>query len=150
MRRLLAEAGLEISAGKMSALWSATVAPVSVRLDDVEVLCRVLGCDAAGLLVLDTPAGWYVGRRGTGRRPCGSGGGQGTWRRRCGAAVTAAGVGGPRPKGRPCLKGWGRPGSCARRPYRPAGCLRPGRRAGPHTPRRGGAAGLLRPAFFTW
>ncbi|MER6789876.1 helix-turn-helix transcriptional regulator [Streptomyces sp. NPDC000658] len=57
MRRLLAQAGLEISAGKMSALWSATVAPVSVRLDDMEVLCRVLGCDAAGLLVLDTPGG---------------------------------------------------------------------------------------------
>ncbi|MFD3441078.1 helix-turn-helix domain-containing protein [Streptomyces sp. NPDC058685] len=54
MRRLLAAAGLRVSAGKMSALWSGT--PVSVRLDDVEVLCRVLGCDAAGLLVLDPPA----------------------------------------------------------------------------------------------
>ncbi|WP_423247576.1 helix-turn-helix domain-containing protein [Streptomyces achmelvichensis] len=53
MRRLLAAAGLHVSAGKMSALWSGT--PVSVRLDDVEVLCRVLGCDAAGLLVLDQP-----------------------------------------------------------------------------------------------
>ncbi|WNO70165.1 helix-turn-helix transcriptional regulator [Streptomyces sp. AM8-1-1] len=53
MRRLLAAAGLHVSAGKMSALWSGT--PVSVRLDDVEVLCRVLGCDAAGLLVLDPP-----------------------------------------------------------------------------------------------
>ncbi|CAL9323398.1 helix-turn-helix domain-containing protein [Streptomyces sp. SudanB66_2053] len=54
MRRLLAAAGLQVSAGKMSVLWSATVAPVSVRLDDLEVICRVLGCDAAGLLVLDT------------------------------------------------------------------------------------------------
>ncbi|MFF8946726.1 helix-turn-helix domain-containing protein [Streptomyces sp. NPDC014864] len=53
MRRLLAGAGLDISAGKMSALWSTTVAPVSVRLDDLQVICRVLGCDAAGLLVLD-------------------------------------------------------------------------------------------------
>lgn len=51
MRRLLAEAGLVISAGKMSALWSGT--PVTVRLDDLEVLCRVLGCDAAGLLVFE-------------------------------------------------------------------------------------------------
>ncbi|MFE4716631.1 helix-turn-helix domain-containing protein [Streptomyces sp. NPDC057889] len=51
MRRLLAEAGLVISAGKMSALWSGT--PVTVRLDDLEVLCRVLGCDAAGLLVCE-------------------------------------------------------------------------------------------------
>jgi putative transcriptional regulator len=55
MRRLLAEAGLVVSAGKMSALWSAT--PVSVRLDDLQVLCRVLGCDAAGLLVADPPPG---------------------------------------------------------------------------------------------
>ncbi|MFE1029994.1 helix-turn-helix domain-containing protein [Streptomyces sp. NPDC058818] len=53
MRRLLAAAGLQVSAGKMSALWSTTVAPVSVRLDDLEVICRVLGCDAAGLLALD-------------------------------------------------------------------------------------------------
>ncbi|MGZ3103564.1 helix-turn-helix domain-containing protein [Streptomyces sp. H72] len=57
MRRLLAAAGLPVSAGKMSALWSATVAPVSVRLDDLEVICRVLGCDAAGLLVLDPVPG---------------------------------------------------------------------------------------------
>ncbi|MFD3344398.1 helix-turn-helix domain-containing protein [Streptomyces anthocyanicus] len=53
MRRLLAGAGLRVSAGKMSVLWSATVAPVSVRLDDLEVICRVLGCDAAGLLALE-------------------------------------------------------------------------------------------------
>ncbi|MFF8883314.1 helix-turn-helix domain-containing protein [Streptomyces flaveolus] len=53
MRRLLAAAGLQVSAGKMSALWSTTVMPVSVRLDDLEVICRVLGCDAAGLLALD-------------------------------------------------------------------------------------------------
>ncbi|MFE2337277.1 helix-turn-helix domain-containing protein [Streptomyces coelicoflavus] len=55
MRRLLAGAGLRVSAGKMSALWSVTVAPVSVRLDDLEVICRVLGCDAAGLLALEDP-----------------------------------------------------------------------------------------------
>jgi hypothetical protein len=55
IRRLLAEAGLEISVGKMSAPWSATVPLVSVRL---QVLCEVLDCDTAGLLVLDTPAGW--------------------------------------------------------------------------------------------
>ncbi|MGW0998956.1 helix-turn-helix domain-containing protein [Streptomyces sp. NPDC002523] len=57
MRRLLAQAGLEISAGKMSALWSTTTAPVSVRLDDLEVLCRVLRCDVAGLLVMDQAPG---------------------------------------------------------------------------------------------
>ncbi|MFJ3214238.1 helix-turn-helix domain-containing protein [Streptomyces flaveolus] len=57
MRRLLAADGLQVSAGKMSALWSVTVAPVSVRLDDLEVICRVLGCDAAGLLALDPAPG---------------------------------------------------------------------------------------------
>ncbi|MFE5143598.1 helix-turn-helix domain-containing protein [Streptomyces fagopyri] len=50
-RRLLAQAGLPVSAGKMSALWSTTVTPVSIRLDDLDIICRVLGCDAAGLLV---------------------------------------------------------------------------------------------------
>ncbi|WP_333740745.1 helix-turn-helix domain-containing protein, partial [Streptomyces sp. IBSBF 2806] len=57
MRRLLAGAGLEVSAGKMSGLWSATRAPVSVRLDDLEVICRVLDCDPAALLVLDPAPG---------------------------------------------------------------------------------------------
>ncbi|MFF7205359.1 helix-turn-helix domain-containing protein [Streptomyces sp. NPDC008141] len=66
MRRLLAAEGLRVSAGKMSALWSGT--PVSVRLDDVEVLCRVLGCDAAGLLVLDPPPD------GSAARPAGASG----------------------------------------------------------------------------
>jgi DNA-binding Xre family transcriptional regulator len=49
MRRRLAEAGLEFSAGKMSALWSGT--PTSVRLDDLDVICAVLECDPADLLV---------------------------------------------------------------------------------------------------
>ncbi|MGW2836128.1 helix-turn-helix domain-containing protein [Streptomyces sp. NPDC001286] len=57
MRRLLAAAGLEVSTGKMSALWSTRVAPVSVRLDDLEVICRVLECDASDLLVLDPAPG---------------------------------------------------------------------------------------------
>ena len=49
MRRCLAEAGLEFSAGKMSALWSGT--PTSVRLDDLDVICAVLECGPAELLV---------------------------------------------------------------------------------------------------
>ena len=49
LRRLLAEAGLEISAGKMSALWTGT--PTSIRLDDLDVICAVLGCDPAALLI---------------------------------------------------------------------------------------------------
>jgi DNA-binding Xre family transcriptional regulator len=48
MRRRLADAGLEFSAGKMSALWSQT--PTSIRLDDLDVICAVLECDPAELL----------------------------------------------------------------------------------------------------
>lgn len=49
MRRLLAEAGLELSAGKMSALWTGT--PITIRLDDLDVICAVLECDPAALLI---------------------------------------------------------------------------------------------------
>jgi DNA-binding Xre family transcriptional regulator len=51
MRRLLAEAGLEISAGKMSALWTTT--PTTIRLDDLEVICAVLECTPADLLICE-------------------------------------------------------------------------------------------------
>jgi DNA-binding Xre family transcriptional regulator len=46
---LLAERGLVISAGKMSGLWSGQ--PVTLRLDDLDVICAVLGCDIGELLV---------------------------------------------------------------------------------------------------
>lgn len=49
MRRLLGEAGLELSAGKMSALWSGT--PKTIRLDDLDVICAVLDCDTSELLI---------------------------------------------------------------------------------------------------
>jgi putative transcriptional regulator len=51
MRRRLAEAGLEISAGKMSMLWTGT--PLMVRLEDLDVICSVLGCSPAELLLCD-------------------------------------------------------------------------------------------------
>jgi putative transcriptional regulator len=51
MRRLLAEAGLEISAGKMSALWTGT--PTTIRLDDLDVICSVLSCTPTDLLVCE-------------------------------------------------------------------------------------------------
>ena len=51
MRRLLAEAGLEISHGKMSALWTQT--PVSIRLDDLEIICAVLDCTPADLMICE-------------------------------------------------------------------------------------------------
>jgi putative transcriptional regulator len=54
LRRLLAEAGLEISAGKMSHLWSGR--PISIRLDDLDVICGVLGCEPGELLVPDPAA----------------------------------------------------------------------------------------------
>lgn len=54
MRRLLGEAGLELSAGKMSALWSGT--PTTIRLDDLDVICAVLDCDAAALLINEPDA----------------------------------------------------------------------------------------------
>src|SRR6266568_3141237 len=49
MRRLLAGHGMGISAGKMSALWSGQ--PTSIRLDDLEVICAVLGCGPEELLL---------------------------------------------------------------------------------------------------
>src|SRR6266508_2288720 len=58
LRRRLAEAGLEISAGKMSALWTGT--PTTIRLDDLDVICVVLDCSPAELL---------IGRAGQGHRP---------------------------------------------------------------------------------
>jgi len=49
VQRLLAEHGLVISAGKMSALWSST--PISLKLDDLDVICVVLGCEVGELLI---------------------------------------------------------------------------------------------------
>lgn len=51
MRRRLAEAGLEISAGKMSSLWAGT--PTTIRLEDLDVICAVLECDPSQLLVCE-------------------------------------------------------------------------------------------------
>jgi len=47
--RSLAEHGLVISAGKMSGLWSGQ--PVSLKLEDLDVICVVLGCEIGDLLV---------------------------------------------------------------------------------------------------
>ncbi|WP_062993111.1 helix-turn-helix domain-containing protein [Nocardia anaemiae] len=51
MRRRLAEAGLEISAGKMSALWIGD--PTTIRLDDLDVICAVLDCTPSDLLICE-------------------------------------------------------------------------------------------------
>jgi len=51
LRRALGEAGLAISVGKMSHLWSST--PISLRLKDLDVICSVLGCQPNDLLIPD-------------------------------------------------------------------------------------------------
>lgn len=48
LRRMLADAGLDISAGKMSSWWAGT--PPIMRLDELDVLCAVLGCTPNDLL----------------------------------------------------------------------------------------------------
>ena len=49
LQRMLAEAGLKISAGKMSGLWSGR--PASVKLYDLDVICAVVGCGVEELLI---------------------------------------------------------------------------------------------------
>ncbi|MFF4709358.1 helix-turn-helix domain-containing protein [Streptomyces sp. NPDC001288] len=49
LQRKLAEAGLVVSAGKISYLWSGC--PLTVRFDDLDVICAVLHCTPADLLV---------------------------------------------------------------------------------------------------
>jgi DNA-binding Xre family transcriptional regulator len=49
LQRLLAERGMVISAGTMSGLWSGQ--PNTVRLDELDVICAVLGCDVGELLL---------------------------------------------------------------------------------------------------
>ena len=51
MRRRLAAEGLEISHGKMSALWTGT--PATIRLEDLDVICAVLECRPDDLLILE-------------------------------------------------------------------------------------------------
>lgn len=48
MQRRLAEHGLVVSAGKMSGMWSGQ--PASVKLDELDVICVVLGCEIGELL----------------------------------------------------------------------------------------------------
>lgn len=48
LRRMLADAGLEISAGKMSSWWAGT--PPTMRLEELDVLCAVLKCTPNDLM----------------------------------------------------------------------------------------------------
>lgn len=47
----LADHGLVVSAGKMSGLWSGQ--PISLKLDDLDVICVVLGCEIGELLIAE-------------------------------------------------------------------------------------------------
>ena len=49
LQRMLADRGLVISAGKMSGLWSGN--PASIKLDDLDVICAVVGCGIEELLI---------------------------------------------------------------------------------------------------
>jgi DNA-binding Xre family transcriptional regulator len=49
LQRMLAERGLVVSAGKMSGLWSGN--PASIKLDDLDVICAVLGCPIGDVLI---------------------------------------------------------------------------------------------------
>jgi len=49
LQRMLAGRGLVVSAGKMSGLWSGS--PASVKLDELDVICAVLGCGVEELLL---------------------------------------------------------------------------------------------------
>ena len=54
LQRMLAEAGLVISAGKMSGLWSGS--PASIKLDDLDIICSVLDCGVEELLITEPAA----------------------------------------------------------------------------------------------
>jgi DNA-binding Xre family transcriptional regulator len=51
LQRQLAAHGLVISAGKMSGLWSGS--PASVKLDDLDIICTVLGCGVEEVLIAE-------------------------------------------------------------------------------------------------
>jgi putative transcriptional regulator len=51
LRRKFADAGLEISSGKMSALWTQT--PTTIRLEDLDIICDVLECSPSDLLITE-------------------------------------------------------------------------------------------------
>jgi DNA-binding Xre family transcriptional regulator len=66
LQRMLAEAGLTISAGKMSGLWSGR--PASIKLSDLDVICAVIGCGVEELLIpepgkITRPAGGQPGEQ---------------------------------------------------------------------------------------
>ncbi|AEM84198.1 helix-turn-helix domain-containing protein [Streptomyces violaceusniger] len=70
LQRSLAEHGLVISAGKMSGLWSGQ--PVSLKLEDLDVICVVLGCEIGDLLIPEPEKVNRPGREDVGQAAVGS------------------------------------------------------------------------------
>ena len=70
LQRMLAEAGLKISAGKMSGLWSGS--PASIKLDDLDVICAVVGCGVEELLIPEPGKIRLPGRGQDGEQPAAS------------------------------------------------------------------------------
>ncbi len=86
LQRMLAEAGLVISAGKMSNLWSGQ--PVTIRLDDLDVICEVLGCEPGDLLIREPGKARRAGRQaGAPPAATAAGGAAGMIRRRPGRSA---------------------------------------------------------------
>lgn len=72
LQRSLAEPGLVTSAGKMSGL--GTGQPVSLKLEDLDVICVVLGCETGDLLIPEPEKVRRPGRAAeTGRAVVGGG-----------------------------------------------------------------------------
>ncbi|MER5697867.1 helix-turn-helix domain-containing protein [Streptomyces mirabilis] len=71
LQRNLAEHGLVISAGKMSGLWSGQ--PVSLKLEDLDVICVVLGCEISDLLIPEPEKVSRPGQAETERAAAGAG-----------------------------------------------------------------------------
>ena len=82
LQRMLAEAGLVISAGKMSNLWSGQ--PVTIRLDDLDIICEVLECEPGDLLIREPGT---ARRAGTAPAAAAAGGAGGVIRRRPGRSA---------------------------------------------------------------
>jgi DNA-binding Xre family transcriptional regulator len=86
LQRMLAEAGLVISAGKMSNLWSGQ--PVTIRLDDLDIICDVLECEPGDLLIRAPGTARQAGRQaGTPPAATAAGGADGVMRRRPGRSA---------------------------------------------------------------
>jgi DNA-binding Xre family transcriptional regulator len=71
LQRSLAEYGLVISARKMSGLWSGQ--PVSLKLEDLDVICVVLGCEIGDLLIPEPEKVSRPGQAETERAAVGAG-----------------------------------------------------------------------------